>query len=240
MSKRSIQKYLDQCHRNQWSAQLVQSVVVGIDCSFFGRGHGIIVARCPELKKNLYCKEITTENRAVYEEARRYLKSAGFNIQAVVLDAKHGIKEVFSDLIVQICQYHQYKIVTRYLTNKPKTEAGQELKTIIGVLTGTDERLFTALLNAWYEKWNVFLKERTYNPDGKHWSYTHRRVRAAYRSLVTNLPYLFSYERYPELGIPNTNNSLEGQFSNMKRLLNNHNGLKSWRRYRLIETILNG
>lgn len=181
---------------------------------------------------------ITAENKAVYEEARRYLENAGFTIQAVILDAKHGIKEVFSDLVVQICQYHQKQIVARYLTNKPKTEAGQELKTLIGVLTDIDERLFTALLDAWYEKWSVFLKERTYNPDGKHWSYTHRRIRAAYRSLVTNLPFLFSYERYPELNIPNTNNSLEGQFSDMKRLLNNHNGLRPWRRYKLIETIL--
>jgi hypothetical protein len=128
--------------------------------------------------------------------------------------------------------------VARYLTNRPKTEAGLELKIITGALTNINEALFTELLNAWHENWSVFLKERTYKPDGKHWSYTHRRIRAAYRSLVTNLPYLFSYQRYPELYIPNTNNSLEGQFSSMKRLLNNHNGLKPWRRYKLIETIL--
>jgi len=182
---------------------------------------------------------ITAENKAVYEEARRYLENAGFTIQAVILDAKHGIKEVFSDLVVQICQYHQKQIVARYLTNKPKTEAGQELKTLIGVLTDIDERLFTALLDAWYEKWSVFLKERTYKADGKHWSYTHQRIRAAYRSLVANLPYLFAFQKYPELSIPNTNNSLEGFFSKIKRLLNNHNGLKRWRRFRLIVALLN-
>jgi hypothetical protein len=41
------------------------------------------------------------------------------------------------------------------------------------------------------------------------------------------------------LKIPNTNNSSEGSFSEMKRLLNNHHGLKPWRRYRVTETILN-
>jgi hypothetical protein len=174
----------------------------------------------------------------VYEEARRNLEEAGLNIQAVVLDAKHGIKEVFSDRVVQICQYHQQQIIGRYLTNRPKTEAGLELKILAGALTEIDEESFTELLSAWYKKWSVFLKERTYKPDGKHWWYTHRRIRAAHRSLVTNLPYLFSYQRYPELKIPNTNNSLEGLFSKMKRLLNNHNGLKRHRRYRLIETIL--
>ena len=196
------------------------------------------MARCPDLKQNLYWKEITTENKTVYEEARRHLEANGFNIQAVVLDAKHGIKEVFSGLVVQICQYHQQQIVNRYLTSNPKTEAGLELKPLSDSLSNIDEKLFTKLLNAWHEKHRDFLKERTYKPDGKHWWYTHKRIRAAYRSLITNLPYLFNYQRYPELHIPNTNNSLEGYFSKIKRLLNNHNGLKRWRRYKLIETIL--
>lgn len=213
--------------------------MVGMDCTFFGRGYGIILVRSPVLKKNLYWRKITTENKAVYEEARHYLEEAGYDIQAVILDAKHGIKEVFSDKVVQICQYHQKKIVGRYLTTKPKTGAGQELRILTCNLNKTDEESFTESLEVWHERWSDFLKERTYKPDGKHWSYTHRRLRAAYRSLVTNLPFLFSYKKFPELKIPNTNNSLEGTFSEMKKLLNNHHGLIAWRRYRLIETILN-
>ena len=196
------------------------------------------MARSPSLKQNLYWKEITSENKAVYEEARRYLEAAGFNIQAVVIDAKHGIREVFSDLVIQICQYHQQQIVGRYLTARPKTEAGHELKLLTDSLTKIDEELFTELLSAWNEKWKGFLKERTYKPDGKHWWYTHKRIRAASRSLITNLPYLFSCQKYPEMHIPNTNNSLEGYFSKLKKLLNNHNGLRKWRRYKLIGAIL--
>lgn len=197
------------------------------------------MARCPGLKQNLYWKEITTENKAVYEEARRYLETAGFNIRAVVIDSKHGTKEVFSDVVIQICQYHQQQIVGRYLTTRPKIQAGQELKLLAVSLTKINEQLFTELLKDWYEKWKGFLTERTYTPDRKHWWYAHKRIRAAYRSLQTNSPYLFSCQRYPELHIPNTNNSLEGYFSKLKKLLNNHNGLKRWRRYKLIEAILN-
>lgn len=196
------------------------------------------MVRCPGLKKNLYWKEITTESKTAYEEARRYLEAAGFNIRAVVIDVKHGIKEVFSDLVVQICQYHQKQIIRRYLTGKPKTVAGQELKLIINDLTELDEKLFSRLLNEWHEEWKEFLKERTFAQDSKHWWHTHKRLRSAYRSLKTNLPYLFSYQKYPELRIPNTNNSLEGYFSKLKKLLNNHNGLKHCRRYKLIKTIL--
>jgi hypothetical protein len=210
-----------------------------MDCSFFGRGYGIIVARCPGLKKNLYWKEITTENKAVYEEARRYLEQAGFDIKAVVIDAKHGIKEVFPGIVIQICQYHQQQIIQRYLTNRPKTQAGRELRQISTSLTQQTENSFTDGLNEWYKKWKQLLAERTFAPDGKHWWYTHRQLRAAYRSLHTNLPYLFSYQRHPELRIPNTNNSLEGYFSRLKALLNNHHGLRRWRRYQMIEAVLN-
>lgn len=175
----------------------------------------------------------------MYEEARRRLEVDGFNIQAVVLDAKHGIKEVFSDLVVQICQYHQQQIIRRYLTAKPKTEAGLELKLLSDSLTNVDEKTFTESLKNWNDKWDGFLKERTYTPDGEHWWHTHRRVRSAYRSLITDSPYLFSYQKNPSLKIPNTNNSLEGYFSKMKQLLNNHHGLKRARRYKLIEALLN-
>ncbi len=196
------------------------------------------MARCPGLKKNLYWKEITTESKTVYEEVRRILENHGFQIQAVVVDAKHGTKEVFSGVIVQICQYHQQQIVQRYLTSNPKTEAAQELKEISNYLTAQNKQDFGEALKSWHEKWKELLTERTYTLDGSHWWYTHKRLRAAYRSLQTNLPYLFRYQDYPELDIPNTNNSLEGYFSKLKQLLNNHHGLKRWRRYKLIETIL--
>jgi hypothetical protein len=197
-----------------------------MDCCFFGRGYGIIVARCPGLKKNLYWKEITTENKAVYTEARRYLEQNGFKIRAVIIDAKYGIKEVFSGLVIQICQYHQQQIVQRYLTTQPKIQAGQELKAIADSLTYLDRYSFTLVLEDWHKIWRVLLAERTYSPDRDHWWYTHRRLRAAYRSLLTNLPYLFEYRQHPDLQIPNTNNSLEGYFSRLKQLLNNHHGLK--------------
>ncbi|HXY74339.1 MAG TPA: hypothetical protein VEH58_03340 [Dehalococcoidales bacterium] len=235
---KTVQKQLDRYSSYRVNNLIIQPIVVGIDCCFFGRGYGIIVVRCPGLKRNLYWKEITTESKVVYEEARLYLENNGFNIQAVVIDAKHGTKEVFAGLVVQICQYHQQQIVQRYLTDRPQTAAGQDLKLIVDALTQWQEQPFTDALKRWHEKWKWLLSERTYSPDRAYWWYTHRRLRAAYRSLHVNLPYLFNYQNYPELNIPNTNNSLEGYFSKLKQLLNNHHGLKTWRRYRLIQAIL--
>ena len=67
---------------------------------------------------------------------------------------------------------------------------------------------------------------KTYNLKTGKWNYTHKRLRSAYRSLKTNLSYLFTYKNYLELNIPNTTNSLDGGlFSPMKMLLKIHRGI---------------
>ena len=86
------------------------------------------------------------------------------------------------------------------------------------------------MLKQWHEKWKDFLSEKTYTDDNKRWFYTHKRLQSAYRSLKTNLPYLFTYLDYPEIGMPNTTNSLEGTFSSLKTKIRMHSGTKEWRK----------
>ncbi len=217
-----------------------QPVVVGADATFFSRSYGVIVFRSAELRKNLWWRQISTENADVYQQGKEHLEKNGFTIMAAVIDGKKGVKQVFSGIPVQMCQYHQKKIINRYLTLQPKLEAGQELKTIVKTLTMDTEVQFTSKLNEWHEKWKDFLKERTINFETNRWCYTHKRLRSAYRSLKTNLPILFTYQKYPDLNIPNTNNSLEGSFTNLKCIVNNHKGLVRQRRYRVIVEVLKG
>lgn len=179
-----------------------------------------------------------TETAAVYREGRQILESLGYSFEAIVLDGRKGIKEVFADMPVQICHFHQLAAIKRYLTSRPKLEAGKELRAIALALPKLNENLLTQALNEWQAKWQIFLKERTYTEDRKHWQYTHRRIRSAYYSLKTNLPYLFTYQKYPELKIPNTTNSLDGNFSHLKDLLRLHRGLKRQRRWRIIQEVL--
>jgi hypothetical protein len=151
---------------------------------------------------------------------------------------KRGVLGVFRDIPVQLCQFHQVAIVRRYLTSRPKLPAAQELRAIALALSTMSEKVFIDLLALWYKRWEQFLKERTYAPNSRRWQYTHRRIRSAYRSLKTNAPYLFTYQKYPHLHIPNTTNSIDGFFSKLKHLLNTHRGLTVQRRYKLIQEIL--
>jgi len=215
-----------------------QPIVVVADTTFFGRTYGIAVLREPNLKKNLYWQEIINENADVYWRSRTGLEKQGFTIQAVVIDGKKCLKSVFLDIPIQMCHFHQIAIVNRYLTRRPKLEAGKELRKIALSLTTSNEERFSELLSNWFEKWKEFLKERTVNLKTGEWFYTHKRLRSAYRSLKTNLPHLFTYQKYPELNIPNTTNSLDGTFSHFKSLLRMHSGLKRARRYKVICEIL--
>ena len=180
------------------------------------------------------------EKADIYRLGKEHLEKNGFTIKAVILDGKRGVKQVFKGIPVQMCHFHQKRIITRYLTSRPKLEASIELKIITATLANTNEDIFTKELNEWHDKWNDFLKEKTINSETNRWHYTHKRLRSAYRSLKTNLPYLFTYQKYPEFNIPNTTNSLDGYFNRLKSLINVHRGLSQMRRMRIVIEILKG
>jgi hypothetical protein len=119
-----------------------------------------------------------------------------------------------------------------------KLDAGIELKKLTTTLCDTHQSDFTTALDIWHDRWFSFLKERTVDLVTGRWHYTHKRLRSAYRSLRLNLPYLFTYEKYPELNIPNTTNSLNGCFAYLKELVRVHRGSRRDLKDKIIEEIL--
>lgn len=214
-------------------------LVIVADVTFFGRAYGFIVFRSPKLKKNLYFKLIPYETIMEYYLGKTAIEKQGFSISAMVLDGRPGVRNLFRDVPVQMCHFHQKRIIQRYLTGNPKLEAGIQLKQISDTLSNTNEKEFTNKLTNWHIKWNKFLKERTQNfTNPRYWCYKHKRLRSAYRSLNINLPYLFTYQKYPRLNIPNTTNSLEGSFSHLKEKVGIHRGLREPIKKKIIEQIL--
>ncbi len=137
-----------------------------------------------------------------------------------------------------MCQFHQSAIIRRYLTKKPKLKADQELMEVTDLLTITDRKSFEGALSIWLMKWELFLNERTTNEITKKSFYTHKKLRSAYRSLKSNLPWLFTWYDYYELKIPNTTNAIDGHFSDLKNKLRNHNGLSLERKKKFIDEFL--
>ncbi len=189
--------------------------------------------------KVLYRKYIAHERIRDYVDCVAAIEADGYIVKGVVIDGMRGLFHAFSSYQVQMCQYHQCAIIRRYLTNNPKLQAGRELFALTKRLPLSTEEEFTDLFIKWEEKWHDFLNERSINPvTGKSY-YTHKRLRSARRSIKTNLPYLFVYRKEENNGMPNTNNKLEGTFSNLKKHLNNHNGMNKNNRKRFIDGCFN-
>ncbi len=218
----------------------VGDVVVVMDTTYFGKIFGVMVFRCPHRHKNLLWKFLQYETIAEYIAGVKELQHRGWNVLGIVCDARRGLVNAFPGIPVQMCQFHQVMIVLRYITRKPKLEAGQELKALMLLLTKTDEASFRHWLTLWHEKWKDFLGEKTVEPLTRRWHFTHKRLRSAHRSLETNLPWLFTFEHLPHLHLPNTTNSLEGTFTHIKSKIHVHPGLRIDRKQKLIQELLRG
>lgn len=209
-----------------------------MDTTYFGRTFSVMVFRDANEKLNLYWKFLPYETISEYLLGIGEIESRGTKVKAIVCDGRRGIFKAFKDLPVQMCQFHQVQIVKRYLTRNPRLEASKELAEIVSRLTRTDELSFGGMLTNWHRKWKDWIRERSENEETGRWHYTHKRTRSAYYSLKRHLEYLFTYQRYPELKIPNTTNGLEGIFTNIKTNVRVHRGLKLENKQKLINEIL--
>jgi len=202
-----------------------KSVVVLMDTTYWGRKFGVVTLKDNKTKVILWRKFVKYETLADYKEGVDWLLSNGFKIQGIVCDGLRGMFQLFDNHKVQMCQYHQISIVRRYLTQNPELAASVELWELTKCLTKSKKEDFFHQFQQWEQKWTDFLKER--NPDkrtGKSY-YVHKRLRSAWLSLRRNMPYLWTFYDYPHAELPNTNNSLEATFADLKTKLRNHNGL---------------
>lgn len=205
------------------------SVTLVIDATFFGKREekfGLLVAKDVLTLKPVAYRFIRTETLFEYAALKQLLHKGGYVIQSITIDGKRGLYGLFADVPIQMCHFHQKAIITRYITRKPKLQASIDLKRIVSYLGKTSACRFRYLLESWHSRHEGFLNEKVEDDSKRGWHYKHKRLRSAYRSLRSNLPYLFTYQKYPEFHVPNTTNHLDGGcFSPMKDLLKIHRGI---------------
>jgi len=210
-------------------------VNVIMDTTYFGRKFGVMVFRDSISGHYLFKQYVKYETNKLYLAGIEEIARRGISIQAIICDGRKGLLTLFETIPVQMCQFHQLQIITRYLTRKPKTLAAIELRCLTLQLTRLDKLCFSAALDQWNEKWKDYLKERTISSTTGKSYYTHKRLRSARLSLQRNLPWLYTFEDYRELMIPNTTNALDGVFADLKNKLRTHNGLNDKRKKKIID-----
>ena len=200
----------------------------------------VFVVRDPREKENVYIETVQNESTYCYQVALQTLKEQKFTILAIVGDGKVALSWLFKGIPVQMCHFHQKQIVIRCITLNPQLPAGVELLALTNTLTTSTEAVFTYVFTTWCEKWETFLKEKSLNEKSGRYAYTHRKLRSARDSIKRHLPYLFTFQRYPHLHIPNTTNSLDGSFTKIKNSIAVHAGLSPAQKMKMVKTLLGG
>ena len=237
LSSKTIQRIIHN-HKNTHNKICPDETVIIMDTYYFRRGFGVMVFRDNYRKKNLHWQYVKYETIALYKKGIRHLINEGWTILGLACDGRRGIFKAFRTYPIQMCQYHQSAIITRYLTNNPRQTPAIELKIICKDLTKNEQTVFANRLNNWSNKWKEFLQEKTIDSEHEKWHYTHKRLRSAIRSLNTHMEYLFVYRKYPDLDIPNTTNSLEGYFNNLANKLRNHPRINDETKKKLVDHFL--
>ena len=162
-SRQTILRHLKKAApKAQFAAPQCANVVM--DTTYFGRRFGIMVLFDSISGKALSVTEVKNETNALYAEAIGSLKAKGIEIQSIVCDGRKGLLQLFPDIPVQLCHFHQVKTVGRYLTRNPQTAAGKELWHLARTLKNSRRADFEISLKAWFEQHKDFFNERTKNP----------------------------------------------------------------------------
>ena len=233
MSVSTIKRRLHDIKREWVQPPLSGEGFVHLDVTYWGRNFGVLLALDHQTGMPLYMAFVKSETVKDYEDAVSSIKMRGYVIRGLVIDGKQSLFKTFSDYHIQMCQFHMKQIVRRYITLNPKLLAARELKGLVDRLHECNEADFKKDYQVWKEKWKDTTDHKSQHIDGKM-HYTHRRLRAAMNSLNFYLPCLFTFQREDCKGMPNTNNKIEGSFTDLKKNLNNHSGLTIENRKRFI------
>ena len=215
----------------------VKDVTIQLDTTYWGRNFGLMVIKDALRNKILWHKYVRKETISQYMEGISWLKSNGFRIYGAVIDGMRGLAQALYPIPVQMCQFHQILITRRYLTQEPELDVSIELLSLVKNITKMDKESFVGAFNDWSEKYQNVINERISNKRIKRHTppYMRPRLRSAYLSLRRNMNLLWTFYDRPETGLPNTNNALEGVFSDIKSKVRAHRGISKDNRRKLLD-----
>lgn len=220
--------------------------VIVMDTTYFGREYGVVTIINAHTGDLLYFSEIKgSETNTDYYNAFFTLQEAGIQPKACVLDGRKGVADLLTDegVLVQMCHFHMWQIVRRYLTNNPVLQPNIELKSIMDAFLSKrfpmNRRKFSCYILGWKNKNWRWLNEKHRGDDGRL-EWTHAETRRAYNAIISHAKWLYTFEKYPELNIPRTSNIIEGKFGNAKDKLRLHHGYTHKFKIKIFFSLLSG
>lgn len=168
----------------------------------------------------------------------------GVQIESITCDGHKAllkaIKAVCPNVTLQRCIIHIQRMCCIWLSQKPKSNAGKDLRDIVLNLHQISNELqrdyWIVSLVKWHENHKLYINQKTVNEEtGRYW-YTHKLVRRSFMVIKNALPDMFRY--LDNHKIPKSTNGLESFFGHLKGHINVHRGLSKRHRKQFIQWYL--
>ena len=231
--KRSLQRYFSQ-HLSQTPVLELrrgEKVNLMIDGTYFANGLCLILYRDDRVK---YTQLYRLTDGEWFEEIKEDLENLlllGIEIESITCDGHRSvlkaIRQVCPEVILQRCLIHVQRMCLLWLTQWPKSQAGQDLRKIVRRMHAIDQesqkQQWLIALIGWHNQHYAFINEKSISPkSGRYW-FKHKLLRRSFSTIRNALPNLFHY--ISNENIPKSTNGLESFFGHLKGHLNIHRGL---------------
>lgn len=202
-----------------------------IDGTYFNNDLCLVLYRDNTIKFTQFYR---LTNGEWYEELKEDLENLlklGVHIESITCDGHKAllkaIRKVCKHATLQRCLVHIQRMCKIWLTARPQSQAGIELRRIcakLHLIKNSQQRDYWIVsLFRWHEQHKDFINEKSFNADSSRYWYKHKMVRRCFMVIKKALPDMFRYIDNPR--IPKTTNGLESFFGHLKGNLNIHRGL---------------
>lgn len=189
-------------------------------------------AKTREIISTIYTKKEGFKNVSPWFKK---LKEQGLNPLYVAMDGEQSviraIKAVWPQTKIQRCLYHIQREGMRWLRTYPKTDAGKDLRRLLGTLcaikTVKERDAFITAYKNWTMKYKEFVRSLVTT------NIAFKDLRRTTVLINNALPDMFYYLKDPN--IPSTTNALEGYYSRLKADYRRHRGLTQKNKIRYLK-----
>ena len=127
-------------------------IILLIDTTYWKRHFGLMLFKDSISGDNLLKYLVPRETNTLYLKGIAELEQQGYRLFAVVCDGRRYLVQKLSQYPVQLCQYHQIKIIQRYLPNNAKPPSAKALRLITSMIPQITKTQLQDFLAQWLAK----------------------------------------------------------------------------------------
>ena len=155
ISVSTLQRYLKNVPQSQDVSYRIHPIAITLqmDATYWGRNFGVVIVMDASSHRVLHYRFLGGKERiSDYQAGISCLQDQGFTIRTIISYSLSGIKEEFSEIPYQYCQFHQIQRIRHLLTTNPRLPAAKELKALAHQLTQSSRRDIETSLEKWEQK----------------------------------------------------------------------------------------